>query len=70
MNWKTIEEEAYGIFKSVQLLAHLLHCKPFTICTDHNNLVWIASSLVPTIIRWRIYLQGFIAKIQHIPGKL
>jgi hypothetical protein len=44
-------------------------CKPFVVETDHRNLVWIETSLVPKIIRWRIYLQAFDMTIRHIKGK-
>jgi hypothetical protein len=66
--WPTIEQEAYGIYFAVKTFAYYLHCKNFTIETDHNNLIWMEASIVPKIIRWRIYLQSFTFLLRHIPG--
>lgn len=68
--WKTIEQEAYSCYFGVFKLSYYLHCKEFILETDHNNLLWMEASLVPKIMRWRIYLQSFNFLIRHIPGKL
>jgi hypothetical protein len=68
--WDTIEKEGYGCYFGVHKLSYYLRCKPFILETDHNNLVWMEASLVPKIIRWRIYLQDFDFTLRHIPGKL
>ena len=49
--WSTIEQEAYGIFFSVQKFAYYLRGVRFHIETDHNNLRWIEASQEPKIIR-------------------
>lgn len=67
--WSVIEAEAYGIFFTVKSMSYLLTGKHFTLCTDHNNLVWIEQSQVPKIIRWRMYLQSFSFIIKHIPRR-
>ena len=69
MRWTTIEQEAYGIYFGVKFFAYYLHCKPFILETDHNNLLWIEASAVPKVIRWRVYLQSFSFMLRHIPGK-
>ena len=69
-NWTTIEQEAYGNYFGVNAFEYLLMGKEFILETDHNNLRWIEASLVPKIIRWRIYMQGFNFKVHHIAGKL
>ena len=66
--WATIEQEAYGIYYSVKHLAYYLIGKQFTIETDHNNLLWMETSEVPKITRWRIFLQSFNFSIKHISG--
>jgi hypothetical protein len=66
--WATIEQEAYGIFYAVQQLAYYLVGKDFIIETDHQNLQWMEASVVPKIVRWRIYLQSFTYLIRHISG--
>ena len=69
-NWSTIEQEAYGIFYAVRTLSYYLIGKEFVVETDHNNLLWMESSEVPKIVRWRIFLQAFNFKLRHISGKL
>ena len=67
--WSTIEQEGFGIYYAVKQLAYYLVGKEFVVETDHNNLLWMESSLVPKIIRWRIYLQSFNFLLRHIRGK-
>lgn len=67
--WSTIEQEAYGIYFAVHHFSYYLQTKLFILETDHNNLLWIESSLVPKIIRWRIFLQSYNFLLRHIPGK-
>ena len=68
--WSTFKQEAYGIFRCVEKLEHLLRGKEFVIETDHSNLQYIEKSKVAILNRWRLYLQTFnIAKIKHIKGK-
>jgi hypothetical protein len=43
--------------------------KFFTLLTDHRNLVWIGTSIVPKVIRIRSFLQTFDFVVMHIPGK-
>ena len=69
LNWNTIEKECYGIYFCVHEMSYYLRCKQFTLETDHRNLLWMASSLVPKIMRWYIYLQSFNLILKHIPGK-
>jgi hypothetical protein len=66
--WSTFEQEAYGIYFGVKYFAYYLHCKHFILETDHNNLIWIEASIVPKIIRWRVYLQSFSFLLRHISG--
>jgi hypothetical protein len=67
--WSTIEQEAYAIFAAVRHFAYYLTCKPFILETDHNNLLYMEQSIVPKIVRWRVYLQSFSFMLRHIPGK-
>lgn len=68
--WSTYEQEAYGIFYAITSFEYFLTCKEFIVETDHRNLQWMESSLVPKVVRWRIYLSRFQFKIRHISGKL
>ena len=67
--WSTIEKEAYAVYYGVKSFAYYLVGMPFILQTDHANLQWMEASVVPKILRWRIYLQAFQFVIQHIPGK-
>ncbi len=66
--WDTIEQEAYGIYFGVKSFEYLLRPKFFIIETDHRNLVWMETSQVAKIIRWRIFLQNLDFMIRHISG--
>ena len=67
--WSVIEKEAYGNYFGIKAFDYLLQCKEFILETDHQNLLWIETSQVPKIIRWRMYMQGFNFKVRHIAGK-
>jgi hypothetical protein len=66
--WATYEQEAYAIFYCIKKLSYYLYCKPFVVETDHNNLRWMDTTLVPKVMRWRAYLSSFVFFIHHIPG--
>ena len=67
--WDTFKKECYGIFYGVKAFSYYLLGKPFTIETDHNNLVWMEQSEAHIVVRWRIYMQSFQFLIRHIKGK-
>ena len=66
--WSTIEKECYACFFCVKSMDYYLRCKPFLLLTDHNNLLWMQSSVVPKIMRWFIYLQSFVYTVEHVAG--
>jgi hypothetical protein len=68
--WSTIEKEGFGCYYGIKSNDYLLRGKEFILETDHNNLVWIKTSEVPKIIRWRVYMQSFNFLIRHIRGSL
>jgi hypothetical protein len=68
--WAIIEKEAFGCYFGVHSNDYFLRGKTFILETDHNNLVWIHTSEVPKIIRWRVYMQSFSFTIRHIKGAL
>jgi hypothetical protein len=69
INWDTFKQEAYALYFSVIQFGYYLRGKPFLLETDHRNLVWIESSQVPIVVRWRVLLQSYIFEVKHIPGK-
>ena len=68
VNWDTYKKEAYAIYYAVRQFGYYLTGKSFIVETDHRNLVWMESSLVPIIIRWRVLLQSYNFQIRHIRG--
>jgi hypothetical protein len=68
--WAIIEKDAFGCYFGVHSNDYFLRGKSFILETDHNNLVWIHTSEVPKIIRWRIFMQSFNFSIRHIKGSL
>ena len=66
--WHTPDKEAYGIFYGVNSFQYLLRDVPFTIDTDHRNLVYMAESATPKVIRWKLALQSYDAHYEYIPG--
>ena len=68
VNWDTYKKEAYAIYYAIRQFGYYLTGKPFIVETDHRNLVWMETSLVPIIIRWRVLLQSYVFNIRHIPG--
>jgi RNase H-like domain found in reverse transcriptase/Chromo (CHRromatin Organisation MOdifier) domain len=69
VNWDTFKQEAYGLYFGVIKLSYYLRGKEFVAETDHRNLLWIESSQVPIVVRWRVLLQSFNFTVKHIPGK-
>ena len=67
--WDIPKKEAYAIYFSLKDLAYYLEVKEFVIQTDHANLQWIEMAEAAIVVRWRLYLQNFAFKIEHIPGK-
>ena len=68
VNWDTFKQEAYAIYYAVTAFSYYLRGKEFIVETDHRNLVWIESSQVPIVIRWRVLLQSYNFHIRHIKG--
>ena len=69
VNWDTFKQEAYALYYAVTQFNYYLRGKPFLMETDHRNLVWIETSQVPIVVRWRVLLQSFVFDVKHIPGK-
>ena len=67
--WSTIEQEAFAIFWEIMKLESYLLGHLFYLQTDHQNLLHMANSLTPKVVRWRLRLQEFDFQIVHIPGK-
>ena len=68
VNWATIQQECYGIYFTLHKLQYYLRGKFFELETDHANLQWMEASDNPLIIRMRVFVQGLVRVIRHIPG--
>jgi len=69
MKWDTYNKEAFALFYGIKSCEYYLRGKHFTLEGDHRNLQWIEKSVVPKVIRWRIYMQGFSFDFNHIQGR-
>ena len=69
MNWPTIKQEGYAVYKCVEKLEHLLKGKEFKVETDHANLEFMEKAASAILRRWCLYLQEhLLQKIVHVPG--
>jgi transposase InsO family protein len=68
--WSTIEKECYAIFFSMKELEHLIRDRPFTLRTDHRNLLFINAEPCQKVTRWKLAIQEYDFQIEHIPGPL
>ena len=64
LQWSVIRMEAYGIYYSCMYLESLLRDHPFTIRTDHRNLLFIEHSSNRMIVRWCMALSEFTFNIR------
>jgi phospholipid-translocating ATPase len=69
IRWDIHKKEAFACYWGVKVFAYYLHGKEFVIETDHKNLLYMEKSEAAIVIRWRIYLQGFMVFLRHIAGK-
>jgi hypothetical protein len=66
--WDTFKNEGYSPYFGIKSNDYYLRGKQFLLETDHRNLLWIEKSLVPIVVRWRVYMQSFNFMIRHISG--
>lgn len=68
LNWSTIEKEAYAIFYTLKTHDHLLRDIQFTLRTDHKNLTYINLESSQKVRRWKLFLQDFNFRMEHVAG--
>jgi hypothetical protein len=66
--WSANEKEAFAIYYALTHFEHLLGRIPFTLRTDHKNLVYISTDTSPKVIRWKIYISEFNFTLEYIAG--
>jgi hypothetical protein len=67
-NWSTIEKECFAIYYTLKQLEYLLLYRPFTLRTDHKNLLYMNDSGSKKVINWKLEIQHFDFKVEHISG--
>ena len=68
LRWSTIEKECFAIFISLKKFADLLLGVPFILRTDHRNLLYLNEAGSSKVTRWKVEIQNYQFKIEHIPG--
>ena len=68
LKWTTIEKEGYAIYYAFHKFRYLLRDVPFTLQTDHKNLIYINEAPSQKVMRWKLAIQEFMFDIEHIPG--
>ena len=72
LRWHTIEQELYAVVYSLQQPGYgdLLKCYPFTLETDHRNLVYLdrLSDESKKLLHWKLMLMEYNFVVKHIPG--
>ena len=66
VNWDTIKKEAYALYYAVTQFGYYLRGKPLLLETDQRNLVWIETSQLPIVVRWRVLPQSYVFTVKHI----
>ena len=63
------EKEAYAIYWALLRLDDLIGGIPFTIRTDHRNLLFMNQQGSCKVLQWKLDIQHYNAIIEHVPGK-
>jgi hypothetical protein len=67
-NWRTQEQECYGIIAAVKEFHHYLSHIHFTLHTDHKSLLALNDGN-GKVVRWKVELSNYNFTLVHIPGK-
>ena len=68
LNWSTFEQECYAIVVALKKFQYLLRDIPFTIRTDHRNLLFLNQDASTKVLRWKWDIQQYNFHVEHIPG--
>ena len=66
--WSVPEKECYAIDNASQKMDHSIRDRTFTLKVDHKNLVRVYSTGSPKVLRWKLLIQEYSFKIEHIKG--
>jgi len=67
--WSVLEKELFGLVYALQRLDYYVRLKHIVAETDHSNILFLQQSLIPKLIRWKLFVQSYYLTIRHIPGK-
>ena len=67
--WTAIEKECYALHMTFKKFEYLLRDVPFTLYTDHANLVYLNVPPSSKVLRWKIAMQEYNFRLFHIPGE-
>jgi len=54
---------------SLQRLDYHVRLKHFTAETDHSQILYLQQSLIPKLVRWKLFIESYLMTVRHIPGK-
>ena len=66
MKWNVTEKECYAIVYALRKLEYLLKDRSFVLSTDHKNLVYMNEPPSAKVRSWKLAIQEFDFKIQHV----
>ena len=71
-NYSPTERECLALVWLVNKFQSFLHGRHFTLCIDHNPLVWLRKIKQPSrhLARWNMTLEEYQYKVEDRPGKL
>jgi transposase InsO family protein len=67
--WDTAEKEQFAIVYALKKLDHLIGDRFFTLRTDHKNLLSKIDGDNKKVLHWKLMIQAYNFKIEHITGK-
>ena len=67
--WTAIEKECYALHMTLKNFEYLLRDVPFTLYTDHANLVYLNVPPSNKVLRWKMAIQEYNFHLFHIPDE-
>ncbi|CAF2846048.1 unnamed protein product, partial [Rotaria sp. Silwood2] len=69
-NWNATEKECFAVVSSIRKWNHYVAGQEFIVRTDHHALCWLNRKYNsnPKLNRWRMALQDYTFKIEHVKG--
>lgn len=67
INWSTIGKECYAIYFAIVKLEYLIRDLPFTVKTDHKNLIALENG-TGKVLRWKLAIQEYDRTFKYVKG--